>query len=291
MNTSVANLVNSVTGNVSKGYLMLGKNLTRPDEPKASNEGSGASKNKFMKAVDKVSSVESAALNKAKSALQKTPLMSMDSNVLDQSNSGMYNVLEVQYNPESITMNTVRGNILNRSAGGTGENVYQQLNVTARTTLSVDLIFDQMNIFDAFNFENVVTVAGMKDYAKRSASEISGDSYTVRPYVEALVGAMVKKETRYAVFVWNHMAFNGELTGVNAEYTMFNRTGEPIRAKVGLQIFHQNRQYATNKQNESVEISNKYWEDAYKRLFMGSRSGGAVDALDGLNKVSNFINL
>ena len=72
---------------------------------------------------------------------------------------------------------------------------------------------------------------------------------------------------------------------------MFNRTGEPIRAKVGLQIFHQNRQYATNKQNESVEISNKYWEDAYKRLFMGSRSGGAVDALDGLNKVSNFINL
>lgn len=260
MNSVASNLVNSITGNVSKGYLMIKKGDTVVPEPGPSREGASASKNKFMQAMDKVSDAGTKAVSKANAALQKSSLLQLDSNVLDAAGDD-YNIIQVQYNPQTITMNTIRGNILNKSAGGFGENQYQQLNVPARTTLSVDLIFDQTNIFDAFNFENVITIAGMKDFAKQASTSQMGDEYTVRPIVEAFIGAMASNETRYVIFVWNKMAFNGELTGVQAEYTMFNRKSEPIRARVGLQIFQENRE------NKVVERTSAYWKKAYNDLF------------------------
>ena len=59
---------------------------------------------------------------------------------------------------------------------------------------------------------------------------------SVRQMVELLVAATVFPSTRWIGFAWNKMIFWGELVYVDATYTMFDTSGEPVRAKVAIQI-------------------------------------------------------
>lgn len=279
--------VGSLTGGIEKGYLLIKKSETLPDEPQSTRTplksgGSTAELGSVAKTAAKVGQ----KLNAASEALK-----GMSGQVKKHSNG--YIPIQLQYNPSSIQMSTMKGNILNRSAGGLGENVFQQWTVPVQTTLSVDLIFDDMNVMDAFNFENIISVSGMKDLGKQMyGSREDAGGFSVRPLVEAVVGAMSMDESRQVIFVWNQMAFDGSLVGVDTEYTMFNRLGEPIRARVGIQIFQQN--ITKTKDGEKtvyVKHDLEYWEEAYAKLFSSNYAGGGSNAMQHLNKASNLINL
>ena len=273
--------VGSLTGGVEKGYLLIKRANTKPDEPQSTvmPQESGSS------ASSKLAAVKNAGKKISQKAEQK---LSAASNVLKgmsshvAANAGDYVPLQLQYNPSSIQMSTIKGTILNRSAGGGAENTYQQWTVPVQTTMSVDLIFDDMNIMDAFNMENLVSVSAVRDVGKQMAQK----EFSVRPLVDALVGAMLSSESQRVVFVWNEMAFDGSLVNVDTTYTMFNRSGEPIRAKVSIQIFQQNES-GDKKTQENLD----YWKQAYNRMFTTNYMGGGSNAMKNLNKVSNFINL
>ena len=59
------------------------------------------------------------------------------------------------------------------------------------------------------------------------------------------------------------MFFHGELISVNANYTMFNKQGHPIRAVVEMQI-QQNNNNATFKSDLA------YWNDVFDEAFDSS---------------------
>lgn len=279
--------VGSLTGGIEKGYLLIKKAETLPNEPQSTRTPlkSGGSAAELGSAAKKLNQIGQ-KLNAASEALK-----GMSKQVKNSSNG--YIPIQLQYNPSSIQISTMKGDILNRSAGGVGENVFQQWTVPVQTTMSVDLIFDDMNVMDAFNFENIISISGMRDLGKQMyGSRKSAGGFSVRPLVEAVVGAMSMDESRQVVFVWNQMAFDGSLVGVDTEYTMFNRLGEPIRAKVRIQIFQQNITKTKNgDQTVYIRHDISYWEEAYGKLFASNYAGGGSNVMQHLNKASNLINL
>lgn len=281
----------SVTGGIEKGYLLIKKTTTLPDKPQATKapQKSSSSSSRFGNIARKASAATDKVGQRLSAASEA--LKGVSKQVLG--NSDGYIPIQLQYNPSSIQLSTMKGNILNRSAGGLGENVFQQWTVPVQTTLAVDLIFDDMNVMDAFNFENIVSTSGIKDLGKQLYNSSGNrEGFSVRPIVEAVLGAMASDESRQVIFVWNHMAFDGSLVGVDTEYTMFNRVGEPIRAKVGIQIFQQTVS-KTKQGDQTVYVSHdvSYWEEAYNKLFTGNYVGGGSNALQHMNKASNLINL
>lgn len=292
MGNIIKGAVGSITGGIEKGYLLVKKPTTLPNEPEATKtpQESGSSSSAF-------SSMKQAASQKAEKMAKKLnaaseALKGVSKQVKNNSNG--YIPIQLQYNPSSIQLSTMKGNILNRSAGGSGENMFQQWTVPVQTVMSVDLIFDDMNVMDAFNFENIASVSGIRDLGGQM-SKAAGDEggFSVRPFVEAIVGAMAAEESRQVIFVWNQMAFDGSLVGVDTEYTMFNRVGEPIRAKVGIQIFQQNlsKKEEKGKATEYTMYDISYWRKAYNKLFDSNYAGGGSNALKHMNKASNLINL
>lgn len=273
--------VGSLTGGVEKGYLLIKKANTVPVKPGNTimPQESGGS------ASSKLSAVKNAGKQMSQKAGQKLTaaanvLKGMSSHIT--ANAGDYVPIQLQYNPSSIQVSTMKGTILNRGAGGGAENTYQQWKVPVQTMMSVDLIYDDMNIMDAFNMENLVSISAVRDVGKQMAQK----EFSVRPLVEALVGAMLKSESQRVVFVWNEMAFDGSLVSVDTAYTMFNRSGEPIRAKVSIQIFQQN-----GSEEEGTQENLDYWKQAYNKLFQSNYMGGGSNAEKNWNKASNFINL
>lgn len=281
----------SLTGRIEKGYLLIKRPVTLPEKPTATVMPQASSKTggKLDSMKQTLSSAKQAAGKKLDAAADA--LKGVSKQILK--NSGEYVPIQLQYNPSSIQLHTMKGEILNRSPGGASENMFQQWTVPVQSTMSVELIFDDVNIMDAFNLENIVSVSGVRDLGKQLyTSRGDSEGFTVRPLVEAIVGAMAAAESRQVIFVWNRMAFDGALVGVNTAYTMFNRKGEPIRARVGIQIFQQN---VSKKQEGETQIEIKhniqYWEKAYNNLFTSNYLGGGSNALEHINKASNLINL
>jgi hypothetical protein len=270
------NITSSLLGNATKGYLLIKKAETSAPEPSGTNMPIKNANSTLGSVAAAASAAKGAAA--AASALQNaaaglaSAVSRFSNDIMATATAQGYIPMQVQYNPSSIQMSTMKGDILNHSTGAGGENSFQQWKVPLRTTLAVELYLDDMNLVDAFNYETSMT--GLSETAKQLVTSASGSSYSVRPIVEALVGAVGKAESRQAVFVWNQMAFEGELVGVEAEYLMFNRLGEPIRAKVGIQIYQKDK------------LASDYWDDAYEALFQSSSSLTGTG-----NVVSNLVNL
>lgn len=58
----------------------------------------------------------------------------------------------------------------------------------------------------------------------------------IRKEVEGFLSAARNPLKRKVVFVWNKIRFEGDLSEVAAEYTMFSREGKPLRAKISISI-------------------------------------------------------
>ena len=222
--------------------------------------------------LDAAKDLQDAFMKATEDALSGTVSSKARKNLLGQDQA--YLAMEVQYNPSSIQMQTATGSQLDYSGGSMGNmanNMIIQNIVPTSTTMNVQLIFDEVNMYDAFMVNNVNSPVGAITQAAKYAVE---KEHSVQHQIEGILSLLTMDVTRQVVFYWSKMCFRGELTAVQANYTMFNKSGNPIRGVVNLSI----------RQGEQAELfESSYWGKAYENLF----TKGKADGKSTLSKVTN----
>ena len=187
--------------------------------------------------------------------------------------------LEVQYNPSSLSINANAQAVpFSYLLKNTDNGIPNQDLRPPSITLSVQLVFDDMNVKDAFMADKfrVTSVGDIVSTGAALVKNLAGDGYSVQPETNALVAMLMKDTTRLVTFQWADMSFTGEVCQVQARYTMFSVSGQPIRSVVDLVIV----QCITNSGNVSQ------WENAFDKSFTTSLAGKSL-----LEKAGNLINI
>ena len=126
------------------------------------------------------------------------------------------------------------------------------------TVMGMELYFDTMEAGNAFMMDKT---------AKDVVTGLVKKKKSVRYIVELLIGATVFPSTRWIGFAWNKMIFWGELVNVSASYIMFDTKGEPVRAKVSLQIRQDQVTQAAEKGKEKTKENRKKEEKEWDKQF------------------------
>lgn len=206
-----------------------------------------------------------------------------DNSLVGIANEASYIPIKVQFNPSSINMSGRSGEIRSESTGGDKESQFQNYSVPTETILSMELIFDDVNSFDAFMVnEDLGSASAIGELGGQLINAAVGKEYSVQNISEIFVAAMLNAYTRMVGFVWNKIIFWGELTSVSVQYTMFNKKGNPIRSKVSIQI-RQDR-----KAGDTAYETEKNWESAFENLFKVKSTNTAYNIN---NYASNIFNL
>lgn len=274
MNSIAENLVNSLSGNVPKAILCVRniKTLEQITSRDGAEERLRKKRANMKDTLDAAKDLQDAFMKATENALSGTVSSKARKNLLGQDQA--YLAMEVQYNPSSIHMQTATGSQLDYSGGSMGNmanNMIIQNIVPTSTTMNVQLIFDEVNMYDAFMVNNVNAPVGAIAQAAKYAVE---KEYSVQHQIEGILSLLTMDVTRQVVFYWSKMCFRGELTAVQANYTMFNKSGNPIRGVVNLSI----------RQGEQAELfESSYWGKAYDNLF----TKGKADGKSTFSKVTN----
>lgn len=252
-------LVSSLTGNVNKAYVLFHEPVTAENKATAESARFGLSG---------LSSALSSAANVAGNKSGFSATFGVDTKLAALSNGADYIPVQVQYNPSSISFSgTGSGSKFEETVGGNGTKSYTTYKSPSRIIMRVDLIFDDTNHIDAFMVDGSLFSAStlVQEGTRRigqaikegSAAGLLHKTYSVQNISELFVAAMPEGYSRYIGFVWNKMVFWGELTNADVEFTMFNKSGNPIRSKVSLSIEQE------KKGDERMQTS---WEKAFKEL-------------------------
>ena len=280
MNSIAENLVNSLSGNVPKAILCVRniKTLEQITSQDGAEERLRKKRANMKDTLDAAKDLQDAFMKATENALSGTVSSKARKNLLGQDQA--YLAMEVQYNPSSIQMQTATGSQLDYSGGSMGNmanNMIIQNIVPTSTTMNVQLIFDEVNIYDAFMVNNVNSPVGAVTQAAKYAVD---KGHSVQHQIEGILSLLTMDVTRQVVFYWAKMCFRGELTAVQAHYTMFNKSGNPIRGVVNLSI----------RQGEQAKFYDPaYWEKAYDNLFKKGKANGKSTFSKATN--NNVLNL
>lgn len=149
----------------------------------------------------------------------------------------------VKFNPSQITFQAVGGGkvekrdyeVEHKDPGKKVDISYQEMQ--PRIQMNLQLIFDDYERTQAFMLEKFTDAsAAARTVVTGIANAVTGRTYSVRPQVEGVIGALINPFTRKVSFNWGKMKYQGVLNSVNAEYTMFSTDGNPIRANVNIGI-------------------------------------------------------
>lgn len=272
-NSVVNGLVSGITGNINKAYMLMHNPRIDPtQEDEGRSKGNLGSLTGLAAAAEKLQDFYSKSADSGRllgASGNGFHALSMDKSVMEMVNAAKYILVPVQFNPASISFQGMGGEIRRESVGGSGENQFQQFDTPSETTMSMELVFDDTNNKDAFLVDaelpllsEIASVGGLTQRLEQVVTAAKGDTYSVQDTTELFVAAMVQNFTRLVGFAWNKMIFWGELVGVNLKYTMFNKAGAPIRARVGIQI----------RQDQAIGGDTPYkteqaWEKAFQSMF------------------------
>ncbi|MBQ3105169.1 MAG: hypothetical protein IJC59_04815 [Lachnospiraceae bacterium] len=284
MNSILANIGSSLTGNITKAILFI-KDV-KPGQTQSIEEVA-----KEAEALQqKLLSGTAAALKGSKQGSKSFSSVTSAAKGADSLAAGSgFLALEVQFNPNSLYFETVAGRDVEYDGGNLGTrstNQIVQVKHPAATTLSFELIFDDFNPQDAFMVENIGMTAGnLVTMGGSTVKKVRGGKYSVQPQMDGLISLMTRNETRQVIFFWGKMCFPGELVNVNCRYTMFNRAGNPIRGVVRLSI--------RQGENSKYTQNSRYWNEAFGKLFGKGGINSTSKATGGFSKATNnnFLNL
>lgn len=255
MNAVVQDAVSSLTGNLPKAILCV-RDLSQAQGGEKGDAAKKASdlQKRLLKSTED-------ALN---GLLEDNRGGSQTFRSLTGKNGAMagsgYLALEVQYNPSSISMSTQAGKQVQYSGGSLGQggaNQITQIVQPVSTTMSFQLVFDDMNPQDAFVLENMAPTAGNLVSGTADVARKVRGAYSVQAQMDGLMSLLTQPVTRKVIFYWAKMCFQGELVSVSSRYTMFNKDGNPIRGMVDLTI----------RQGEESGFGVAYWDEAFTRTF------------------------
>ena len=249
-------MLGTITGGIEKATLWIKK--TEIMEKAAEDNSGGGVFGTLKKGYNAVKS----GYQKASQAVNNfEKRMSSLSNLLNggpEVDTEKFIPLEVQYNPASVRIYTTGSGSGGYLIGS--NNVTQASTLISQTLMDFELIFEDINNQDAFDITsmgfNVETIYGL---AKDIGTNLLEGPYGVINQVQGLLGLISNIEMQEVVFVWGDMAFKGRLTDVNVEYTMFNKDGNPILAKVKMSIQH------VYEEEDTSDI--KYWDKVIKDMF------------------------
>lgn len=267
----LSNITGSLTGSIDKALLCVKK----PVAPSASAEIAGR-----VMGPNSISNIDlQARLTAARTSRRN--IVSSFTSVETAAKAGGYHVLQVKYNPSKIAVYAAGGAFMEAGAGGAGTNTLTQITQPTQTVMRVELLFDDENHQDAFmweKFTNLTAGALVSDISAIAKTALS-QGYSVQAQIEGMIGLLSQSETRQAVFYWSDLCFAGEVTAVDAKYTMFNPQGNPIRGTVTLSI---------QEGDTSADGSGgAYWDNAFDELFKnGNRKAGS--ALDSIGSIVNL---
>ena len=189
----------------------------------------------------------------------------------------------VKFNPSSLRLSGHSGgraSTLDFDDKSDNEATYRA--VDTAISMSVNLLFDSMDTKDAFMSDKLdMSPTGLLTGAADLGLTMGKKKVrrTVQREVEGFIAALRNENTRLITFNWGQMSYSGVLRRVNAEYTMFNVTGEPVRAMVNLSVMCAD---ATQWKN-SLAV----WQERYKKSFQG----GSESFVKNSQKLGNLLNL
>ncbi len=190
--------------------------------------------------------------------------------------------VQVQYNPSSISFSSSTDDAELKSMQGKSDvqGIVFQDTCPASTTMTVDLIFDNVNNMDAFMNEKLIVSNGSVASAQAKAKN---KTYSVKQQINAFIGMITSSQTRCITFMWSKFVFCGELASVSSELTMFNVSGNPIKGKVSLSI---------QKKENGNRVSEIEYNMAFDKLFNGNAFVSMVRDSKLLgDKLGNLLNL
>ncbi len=267
MNVSDFISKSDITGSVDKAFILFNDKYDPEEAEKNSN------------VVDMINNVAT-KIDVAKNIFK-------DEDVDQEASTGFLK-LKVQYNPSSVSLVSRGGEYIGRygGVGGTDSGALQRNIQPEEVVLSMELIFDDTVIseafsaFDASNYSPTGLAKKIATKVSNSSEDFSG--YSIRNATELFVAAMTSAHTRVVCVAWKDMVFWGELTGVNAEYTMFNSKGNPIRSKVQIEV----------RQDGRIDEDATNWVSSYKNLEKNAAKLSSSSTLTSSSSLtSNFLNL
>ena len=301
--------MDNLTGDISKAFGNIEKAVLvvvptpqgditqqQPVQPAASSGGffsslAGAGVSDIAKAAGKAAldGAKNAALNYASSQL------GLDTGT---DKKGPPNTFLVHFNPASVTFNAVgalpqkvdriiqpkkEGEVPRRARTSDFLNV-NDVNIT----MGYDLIFQDIDNDDAFLENKLSPINGeaIQSLAK-SAVKVAGKNkknHSVRDEVQALTHIARAKEVNTVIFNWGKTSFKGRINSLKADYTMFSPKGEPIFAKVHIDM-------VLLSGHGAIDEWDKIYEDAFGQgsgHLKARELGKAGSFADSVSSVANI---
>ena len=258
------------------------------DEKKLNKAAMNFEKSLVKKKTGKLDDVAQSKLNESGSALKALkslkPGSKSSTNVAEDAEVEDFVKVTLQFNPATIRMDTLNGAVKSINTAGTDAKQLNEQNYTGRTKLSFDLIFDDVDLMDAFMLQEVVDMNVSKAAGKAyDMYTHGGNTFSVRARMEAFMGLLASSITQHVIFAWGKMVFRGQVTGVTNKYTMFNTSGNPIRGVMHLEITQD------ENKNDKFEYDQISLKNSFEKTFKNGIGGGTSVASKLLN--NNILNI
>lgn len=201
--------------------------------------------------------------------------------------SGTKKQFEVQFNPSDLQIEGYGGGrVATTTYNNSGDDDKTKPGVVMMpmpvyVKMSVKLLFDRMDPSDSFLSAktNIAPSELGKSVVKNVVKAATGKKLTVQQEVEGLIAALRSPYTRCITFNWGDMSYQGVLNRVASQYTMFNSSGEPVRAVVQLSLVCADEKVSPNSLGA--------WQNAYEKAF----GKGSTSLVNVGQKVGSLFNI
>ena len=280
----------SLTGNIEKAIIEIEDHrVNKGDITVTETEARKSTTAGLSQISEKLSDVANNVAENVSSASDKLPFMKEVNKLKEKAAESTHEKkrFEVKFNPSQISFQAMGGGkVEKRDYGVKDQKDSQNVQVTyqemhPRIQMNLQLVFDDYERTQAFMLEKMTDVTAM---ARTGISGIvnaaTGRSYSVRSQVEGFVGALRNSRTRKVTFYWGKMKYHGDITHINAEYTMFSTDGNPIRANVNMGIL---------LVDETLDYQSMGpWQYSYQKVFGRADETNLGNAVQNVGNIFNF---
>ncbi|MDD7148914.1 MAG: hypothetical protein SOY45_00760 [Lachnospiraceae bacterium] len=279
MNNSFMDMVGTLTGNIEKAVIAIqDKRDVQPKEKEAVEAGKQAA-NGITAATNSLSK-----LNKMID-LKKTGSLSTALTASNGLVAKSARIFTVQFNPSELQFSGYGGGFVQKINFVNNKKADEDVtfgNMQSRITMTVKLIFDQVDPQDAFMSDKfTMSYTSVTKGVVKGVKKLFGKkTNSVQTQVEGFIGALRNENTREITFAWGKMCYTGILNRISSQYTMFSVTGEPIRAVVTMTMV------CADENIEGNTMGN--WEDQYNKAFGGGESFSLVNSAQKVGNLFNF---
>lgn len=278
MNNGFMDMVGTLTGNIEKAVIAIqDRRDVQPKEKgaveagqQAANGTAVASLSKLNQIIDpkEINSSLSTALNVSNKFVQKSA-----------------RIFTVQFNPSELQFSGYGGGFAQKVNFINDKEADEDVtfgNMQSRITMTVKLIFDQVDPQDAFMSDKfTLSYTSVTKGAVKGVKKLLGKkTNSVQTQVEGFIGALRNESTREITFAWGKMCYTGILNRISSQYTMFSVTGEPIRAVVTLTMVCADENIKGNTMGN--------WDAQYDKAFGSGESFSLTGAAQKVGNLFNF---